>query len=103
LKTLNQTYAAFNALGSNLTVGAIEGFVNTSFVSRPRSLTPFHSSVSGSPTQKGEGLELEQVAIEGFNSTPKILSNISDPVYKGWVSVVNGYWTLLVRWANPPS
>jgi alpha,alpha-trehalase len=75
--TLNETLAAFAALPSNVTVGEIETFVNQYF--------------------KGEGLELEQVALEGFNATPAILDNISDPLYKGWVGVVNSYWTLLIR------
>jgi len=74
---LNDTLAAFAALPPNLTVGDIESFVNQYF--------------------KGEGLELEQVALEGFNATPSILDNISDPLYKGWVGIVNSYWTLLIR------
>ena len=40
------------------------------------------------------------MAIQGFNATPAILSNITDPIYKGWVSVVNAYWTLLIRQTN---
>lgn len=35
--------------------------------------------------------------IEGFNPDPAILDEISDPIYKGWVSIVNSYWTLLIR------
>lgn len=49
---------------------------------------------------KGEGLELEEVQIEGFNANPAILSNITDPIYHAWVSQVNEYWTLLVRRTN---
>ncbi|KAL7422476.1 hypothetical protein Q5752_003124 [Cryptotrichosporon argae] len=78
--TLNDTLAAFNALPVNRTVGDIENFVNQYF--------------------KGEGLELEQVAIEGFVSDPAILNNISDPVFKAWVSEVNSYWQLLIRQTN---
>lgn len=81
LKTLNETYAAFAQLGSgNLTIAAIEQFVEQNF--------------------KGEGLELEQIPIEGFNATPALLDGINDPIYKGWVSVVNEYWTLLIRQTN---
>lgn len=47
--------------------------------------------------QKGEGLELSQVEIEGFNPSPALLDNDNDPLYKGWVSIVNSYWTLLIR------
>ncbi|RXK36960.1 alpha,alpha-trehalase [Tremella mesenterica] len=80
LHNLSETYAAFNQLTANVTVGQIEQFVEQYF--------------------KGEGLELEQVPIEGFNSTPALLNNISDPIYQGWVSVVNSYWTLLIRQTN---
>ena len=47
--------------------------------------------------QRGEGLELQEVPIEGFNPNPAILDNVTDPIYKGWVSIVNSYWTLLIR------
>jgi alpha,alpha-trehalase len=50
--------------------------------------------------KRGEGLELEQVQIEGFNPDPAILDDISDPIYKAWVSIVNSYWTLLIRYVN---
>lgn len=82
--SLNQTLAEFYALngnsGSPLTVGQIEGFVNKSF--------------------KGEGLELETVAIQNFTSTPKILSNVTDLIYRGFVEQVNSYWSLLIRQTN---
>ncbi|OCF57627.1 alpha,alpha-trehalase [Kwoniella mangroviensis CBS 10435] len=81
--TLNDTLAAFNALGSNVTVGQIETFVESNF--------------------KGEGLDLEQIPIEGFNQNPAILDNISDPIYKAWTSIVNSYWTLLIRETNQSS
>lgn len=80
--TLNQTLQTFAALGNgNLTVGQVESFVNNSF--------------------KGEGLELSQVALEGFNPNPAFLSTIDDPIYKGWMGVVNSYWTLLIRSVRP--
>lgn len=75
---LNETLQTFASLGNNLTVGQVEGFVNNSF--------------------KGEGLELSQVALEGFNPNPAFLDTISDPIYQGWMSVVNSYWTLLIRY-----
>ncbi|ORY35701.1 Six-hairpin glycosidase-like protein [Naematelia encephala] len=78
--TLNETLAAFAKLPSNVTVGDIETFVEQYF--------------------KGEGLELSQVALQGFNSTPAVLDTVNDPIYKAWVSVVNGYWTLLIRETN---
>ncbi|WRT68588.1 uncharacterized protein IL334_005566 [Kwoniella shivajii] len=81
--TLNDTIAAFNALGSNVTVGQIETFVESNF--------------------KGEGLDLEQIPIEGFVQNPAILDNISDPIYKAWTSIVNSYWTLLIRETNESS
>lgn len=63
-----------------MTVGAVETFVTDNF--------------------KGEGLELEQVAIQGFNPTPAILNNVSDPIYRAFVSTVHGYWALLIRQTN---
>lgn len=50
-----------------------------------------------SHTQKGEGLELETVQIENFTQNPAFLDVIEDELYKGFVSTVNGYWSLLVR------
>ncbi|KAK8854633.1 hypothetical protein IAR55_003372 [Kwoniella newhampshirensis] len=78
--TLSDTLAAFAALPSNVTVGEIETFVEQYF--------------------KGEGLELSQVALGGFNPTPAILNNISDPIFKAWTSIVHSYWTLLARETN---
>lgn len=48
--------------------------------------------------QKGEGQELSAIEIEGFNPSPAILDNVQNPLYKGFVSTVNGYWTNLIRW-----
>lgn len=78
--TLNQTYAAFSAYGDNVTDGEMISFVEQNF--------------------KGEGLELQQVPLQGFNSSPAILDNITDPIIKNWVNVVNSYWTLLIRQTN---
>jgi alpha,alpha-trehalase len=72
--------AAFNALGSNVTVGQVSEFVTKYF--------------------KPERQELEAVAIEGFVENPAILNNISDPIYKAWTGKVNSYWELLIRQTN---
>ncbi|WVR09451.1 hypothetical protein IAU60_006518 [Kwoniella sp. DSM 27419] len=81
--SLNDTLAAFNALPKNVTVGEIEQFVEQYFT--------------------GEGQDLSQVPIEGFNANPALLDNIADPLYKAWTSVVNGYWSLLIRETNQSS
>ena len=47
--------------------------------------------------QTGEGQELNPVTIQNFNSTPAVLDQIDDQFYKGFVSLVNGYWALLIR------
>ncbi|KGB76251.2 alpha,alpha-trehalase [Cryptococcus deuterogattii R265] len=78
--TLNETLSAWDALGGNVTVGEVETFVEQYF--------------------KGEGLELSQVQLQNFVEDPAILGNIADPVFKAWVKVVNGYWTLLARETN---
>ncbi|OWZ37132.1 alpha,alpha-trehalase [Cryptococcus neoformans c8] len=79
-KTLNETLSAWEALGDNVTVGQVETFVEQYF--------------------KGEGLELSQIQLENFVEDPAILDNIADPVFRAWVKVVNGYWTLLARETN---
>ncbi|EAL19462.1 hypothetical protein CNBG4090 [Cryptococcus deneoformans B-3501A] len=79
-KTLNETLSAWEALGDNVTVGDVETFVEQYF--------------------KGEGLELSQVELENFVEDPAILDNIADPVFRAWVKIVNGYWTLLARETN---
>ena len=48
--------------------------------------------------QKGEGLELSQVPIEGYVAAPAAVNKVSNPLYKGWVSIVNSYWSLLIRY-----
>jgi hypothetical protein len=48
--------------------------------------------------QTGEGQELNPVTIQNFNSTAAVLDQIDDQFYKGFVSLVNGYWALLIRW-----
>jgi hypothetical protein len=68
--------------------------INISFVSYTQSHLHL---LTWNFSQQGEGLELQQVPLQGFNSTPAIVNNISDPIFKAWVEVVNSYWTLLVR------
>lgn len=65
---------------SSLNVGSIVNFVDTDF--------------------RGEGLELEPVALANFNAQPTFLNNVTDPLLKGWSQVVHGYWTQLIRATN---
>lgn len=48
----------------------------------------------------GEGQELAALELEGFNQTPAFLSNVSDPVIKGFAQIVHTYWNQLVRTTN---
>jgi len=50
--------------------------------------------------QTGEGQELNSIDIQGFNSTPAVLNDIDDQFYKGFASLVNGYWALLIRYVQ---
>lgn len=76
--SLNETYAAFGKLPrGNTTVGQVVDFVEDYF--------------------QGEGLELVPVQIENFTTTPAFLNEVDDVVYKGFSSIVHGYWTLLIR------
>ncbi|KAH8082474.1 trehalase [Cristinia sonorae] len=65
------------------TEGAVLDFVNSNF--------------------KGEGLELEAIAISNFNPNPAFLSNVSNPLVKAWSQTVHGYWTQLARNTNESS
>ncbi len=49
---------------------------------------------------RGEGLELEAVALDNFNPNPAFLNNITDPLLKAWSQTVHGYWTQLIRSTN---
>lgn len=76
--SLNETYEAFSKLPrGNTTVGDVVTFVEEYF--------------------QGEGLELVPVQIENFTTTPEFLNEVDDVVYKGFSSIVHGYWTLLIR------
>ncbi|KAJ9102042.1 hypothetical protein QFC19_004970 [Naganishia cerealis] len=80
--SLNETYFAFSQLAQrgNITYGDVVTFVEGYF--------------------QGEGLELVAAQIENFTTTPEFLSNVDDVVYKGFSSIVHGYWTLLIRETN---
>ncbi|KAK4683597.1 alpha,alpha-trehalase, partial [Tremellales sp. Uapishka_1] len=95
---LNETLAAFAALPANVTVGEIETFVEANFVGVI--LSRLSLADVSDPLQKGEGLELTQIELQGFVANPAILNHITDPVFKGWVSIVNGYWQLLIRYLS---
>ena len=73
--------AAFQAIGnSSATEGELVSFVDTNF--------------------RGEGLELEAVALSNFNDNPAFLNNVSDPLVKAFSQTVHGYWTQLIRNTN---
>ncbi|KAL7417412.1 Six-hairpin glycosidase-like protein [Mrakia frigida] len=81
----NETLAAFQAAkasGNNLTVGELEDFVNTYFTA--------------------EGTELVAVQIDAsFNaSATPFLQTVEDPVVRGWIVEVMGYWSELIRETN---
>ncbi|KAH7928748.1 glycoside hydrolase family 37 protein [Leucogyrophana mollusca] len=71
-------FSQFNL--ANVTEGDIVNFVDADFL--------------------GEGLELEGVALEGFNANPSFLNNITDPLSRAFAQTVNGFWPQLVRNTN---
>lgn len=80
-KTSQQVLADFRALpNGSTTEGDIVGFLDGDF--------------------RGEGLELEAIALPNFNPTPAFLSNVTDPLLRAWAQTVHGYWTQLVRDTN---
>lgn len=84
-KTSKQVVSDFQAIfnttsAANVTEGAIVSFLDNDF--------------------KGEGLELEAVALAEFNASPAFLSNVTDPLLKAWAGTVHGYWTQLIRATN---
>ncbi|KAI0060461.1 glycoside hydrolase family 37 protein [Artomyces pyxidatus] len=73
--------SAFSSINStNATEGSVLTFVDSNF--------------------RGEGLELEAQALPNFNPNPPFLNNVTDPLLKGFSSIVNGYWTQLIRGTN---
>lgn len=84
-KPTNRTSAAvlgaFSALGgANATEGAVQAFVDANF--------------------RGEGLELEALALAEFVPEPAFLAGVSSPLVRAWARTVHGYWTQLIRGTN---
>ena len=80
-KPSQQVLTDFNALfNSSTTEGSIVTFLDNDF--------------------KGEGLELEAVALPSFNANPAFLNNVTDPLLKAWSQTVDGFWTQLARSTN---
>ncbi|KAL0960569.1 hypothetical protein HGRIS_005607 [Hohenbuehelia grisea] len=73
----------FRNLSSNPTNEELLNFANNDFI--------------------GEGLELEAVALNNFNDNPAFLSNVSDPIVRGWSHTVHTYWRDLIRATNTSS
>ena len=73
--------SAFNAINNaSVTEGDVLQFVDTNF--------------------KGEGLELEGVALDDFNPNPAFLNNVTDPFVRAWAVIVNSFWPTLARNTN---
>ncbi|CCM03727.1 uncharacterized protein FIBRA_05873 [Fibroporia radiculosa] len=49
---------------------------------------------------RGEGLEMEAIALSNFNANPAFLNNVTDNLLKAWSQTVSGYWVDLVRQTN---
>lgn len=79
-KSSQEVLSAFQAISNNETEGSIVEFVDTNF--------------------RGEGLELEAVALTNFNANPAFLNNVSDPLVKAFSQTVHGFWTQLIRQTN---
>ena len=67
-------------LTSNVTEGQMLDFVDTNF--------------------RGEGLELEALALPNFNTNPAFLQNVTDPLVRAFAQTVHGFWTQLARTTN---
>ncbi|KAJ7072067.1 trehalase [Mycena amicta] len=81
-KTPSTVLADFAKLPGNasLTEGDVVSFVDADFA--------------------GEGQELEEVAIPGFEATPPFLKNVSDPLVSAFAKTVHSFWPQLVRNTN---
>lgn len=80
-KSSQQVLTAFQAIGNtSATEGDILNFVDANF--------------------RGEGLELEAVALPNFNQQPSFLNGISDPLIKAFSQTVHTFWTQLIRNTN---
>lgn len=73
--------SAFDAINNgSVTEGDLVSFVDNNF--------------------RGEGLELEVVALSNFNPQPAFLKNVVDPTVVAFAQTVHGYWTQLIRNTN---
>ena len=81
-RSSQQVLSAFDGLDDDgsVTNGDVLDFVNNNF--------------------RGEGLELEPVALANFNPEPAFLDNVPNPVVKAFSQIVHGYWTQLIRNTN---
>ncbi len=80
-KSAQQVTSDFQAIfNPNTTEGSIVNFLDDDF--------------------RGEGLELEAVALANFNANPAFLNNVTDPLLKAWAQTVSGYWIQLIRSTN---
>ena len=80
-KASKQVISDFQAIfNTSVTEGSIVNFLDNDF--------------------KGEGLELEAVALADFSASPAFLNNVTDPLLKAWSQTVHGYWTQLIRSTN---
>jgi len=79
-KTAQEVLATFQNLSSTPTVGQVVDFVNTNF--------------------KGEGLELEALALPNFKPNPAFLKNVTDPIVEAFSQTVHSYWAQLIRGTN---
>ncbi|KAI0365322.1 glycoside hydrolase [Pilatotrama ljubarskyi] len=80
-KSSQQVLSDFAAISnSTITEGAVVNFLDNDF--------------------RGEGLELEAVALADFNAQPAFLSNVSDTLVKAFSQTVHGFWTQLIRNTN---
>ncbi|KAH9932786.1 glycoside hydrolase family 37 protein [Epithele typhae] len=83
-KSSKDVVAAFDAISNtSATEGDLSNFVNSNF--------------------RGEGLELEAVALANFTSQPSFLNTIADPLVKAFSSTVHGFWSQLIRNTNDSS
>ncbi|KAJ3485392.1 hypothetical protein NLI96_g4987 [Meripilus lineatus] len=78
-KTSSEVIADFQGISnaSTPTISTVVNFVNSDF--------------------RGEGLELDAVALDNFNTRPAFLNNVSDPLVEAWSHTVHTYWTQLIR------
>ena len=80
VSTFNSILASAGNSTSNITVQQIVDFVDTNF--------------------KGEGLELEALALPSFVANPPFLNNVTDPTVRGFAQAVHTFWTQLARGTN---